>query len=35
MSTAALTFMIVSWGVIVILSALSIGTIMRESKKHK
>lgn len=33
MSTAAMMFMMLSWGIIIILSALSIGTIMRNSKK--
>jgi len=34
MSTAAMMFMMLSWGIIIILSALSIGTIMKNSKKR-
>lgn len=34
MSTAAMMFMMLSWGIIILLSALSIGTIMKNSKKR-
>jgi len=33
MSTAALAFMLASWGFIILLSVFSIGTILRNSKK--
>ncbi|AFG35872.1 hypothetical protein Ferpe_1821 [Fervidobacterium pennivorans DSM 9078] len=35
MSTPALVFMLASWGFIILLSAASIGTILKNSKKAK
>ncbi len=33
MSSTALVFMAWSWGIIILLTALSVGTIMKKSKK--